>query len=144
MTRPASQSELRHSLINRGLVLETLERFAEALESYDRALAIVPDFAEAWLNRGNTLQRLDRLTEALESDDRALAIRPDISETLLNRGNILQQLGRLAEALESYDRAVLLERSGGRCDRHGDLCRDKQLQPPMYVLPGEFADIRGC
>jgi tetratricopeptide (TPR) repeat protein len=62
-------------------------RFDEALASYDRALAVRPDHAEALKNRGNTLQELERFDEALASYDRALVVRPDDAEALNNRGN---------------------------------------------------------
>ena len=81
-------------------------RLAEALESYDRALALQPNSAATVIDRGNILQQLGRFAEALESYDRVLALKPDFAEAWLNRGNTLQQLGRFAEALESYDRAL--------------------------------------
>ena len=37
----------------------------EALQAYDQALALKPDFAEAHSNRGNALYDLGRLEEAL-------------------------------------------------------------------------------
>ena len=85
------------------------ERFAEAVENYDRELTGEPDSVVAWFNRGNALQGLGRWAEALESYDRALALRPDHAEISISRGLTLQQLGRLADALESYDRALALK-----------------------------------
>ena len=57
-----------------------------ALASYDRALTVRPDYAEALSNRGITLQELKRFEEALASYDRALTVRPDYAEALYNRG----------------------------------------------------------
>ena len=70
------------------------EAVDEALASYDRALALRPDYAEALNNRGNALQELKRYDEALASYDRALTLRPDYAEALNNRGNALQELKR--------------------------------------------------
>jgi tetratricopeptide (TPR) repeat protein len=56
-----------------------MERFAEALASYDKALAIRPDYATALNNRGTALTALKRSEEALASYDQALAIRPDFA-----------------------------------------------------------------
>jgi tetratricopeptide (TPR) repeat protein len=83
-----------------------LGRAEDALKSYDRAIALKPDFAEALNNRGNALRALKRLQEALTSFDRAVAVRADYAEALNNRGNSLVDLGRLEDALESYDRAL--------------------------------------
>jgi tetratricopeptide (TPR) repeat protein len=72
------------ALNNRGNTLRELQRFEEALASYDRALKVQPDFAEALCSRGATLHELKRFDEALASYDRALKVRPDYTETHFN------------------------------------------------------------
>src|SRR5262245_8719777 len=54
---------------DRGNALKALRRFDEALASYDRALALKRDYAEAFNNRGNALRELKRFEEALASYD---------------------------------------------------------------------------
>jgi len=85
-----------------------LSRHDDALASFDQALAIKPDFADALNNRGNALQGLQRHAEALDSYDRALTVRPDYAEALSNRGNALAFLNRTEEALGSYARALAI------------------------------------
>ena len=60
-----------------GIALQDLKRPAEALASYDKAIALKPDFAEAYNNRGNALRDLKRPEEALASYDKAIALKPD-------------------------------------------------------------------
>ena len=79
---------------------------AEALASYDAALAINPHFADALNNRANTLKALKRFEEALAGYDSALTIRPDFVEAFNNRGNVLMEMKRFEEALASYDGAL--------------------------------------
>jgi predicted O-linked N-acetylglucosamine transferase (SPINDLY family) len=111
--------------ISCGLALQGLKRLDEAVASYDRALALKPDYAEALLNRGLALEELKHFYEALESHDRALALKPDYAEALNNRGNTLQALGRFAEALESYDRAIALKPELAEAHyNRGDTLRD--------------------
>ena len=81
----------------------------EALASYDRAIALKPDYAEAYNNRGNALHDLKRPADALASYDKAIALKPDYAEAYNNRGNALQDLKRPAEALASYDKAIALK-----------------------------------
>ncbi|HET7845452.1 MAG TPA: tetratricopeptide repeat protein [Xanthomonadales bacterium] len=50
------------------------ERWQQAVTEYQGALALKPDFAEAWLNLGETLLKLDRGAEALAAFRRAAAI----------------------------------------------------------------------
>ena len=78
------------------------------MASYDRALGIRPDFAEAHANRGSALHALKRFEEALASYDRALALRPDYAEARYNRGNVLHALKRFEEALADYEHALAL------------------------------------
>lgn len=94
---------------NYGNVLKLLERFDEALQSYDRALQLKADHVEAHGNRAHLLLALGRFNEALQSYDRALLLKPDYLEAHSNRGNALLALGRFHEALESYQRALLLK-----------------------------------
>ena len=42
-----------------------LKRHQEALAAYERAAALEPDLAEAWLGRGNVFGELKRFDEAL-------------------------------------------------------------------------------
>ena len=94
---------------NTANVLFELQRYEEALASYDRALALQPDFAQALSNRGNVLFELQRYEEALASYDGALALQPDFAQALSNRGNVLFELKRYEEALTSCDRAVAIQ-----------------------------------
>lgn len=75
-----------------GCVLHDLERVEEALASYDGALTIEPNYAEALYNRGNALRDLKRPTEALASYDRALQLKPGYAPAHWN-----QALCRLGE-----------------------------------------------
>jgi len=93
---------------NRGVALQKLGRFNEALASCERALEVRPEYSKALNNRGVTLLGLKCFEEALASCEKALAIKSDYVEALINRGNILQELGRFAEALASYERALAM------------------------------------
>ncbi|MDC0834712.1 tetratricopeptide repeat protein, partial [Geitlerinema sp. CS-897] len=93
----------------RGIALNDLGRNEEALESYDRALELKPDYYQAWGNRSSVLGNLGRYEEALESCDRALELNPDVYLAWFNRGSVLGNLGRYEEELESYDRALELK-----------------------------------
>src|SRR6516162_785155 len=97
---------MRDAFNNRGNVLRELKRLEEALASYDKAIALKPDYTEAFNNRGLALQELNLLDDALASYDRALALKPDYADAFTNRGIALQELKRVEEALASFDRAL--------------------------------------
>jgi tetratricopeptide (TPR) repeat protein len=88
------------------LVQSLLGKKETAVASFDRALTLRPDHAEALSNRGLTLYEMRRFEVALTSFSRALNVRPDYAEALSNRGLTLHQLRRFDEALSCYDRAL--------------------------------------
>ena len=85
-----------------------LKRYEQALASWDKAIALEPDYAEAYYNRGVALQALRRFDEALASWDKAIALAPDFAEAYNNRGITLNELKRYEEALASWDKAIAL------------------------------------
>ena len=50
----------------------------KAITSYDRAISLKPDYADAYFNRGITLHKLNRLDKALASYDRAIELKSNI------------------------------------------------------------------
>lgn len=95
---------------SRGEALANMGRYLEALEHFERALALEPDRDKAWTFRGVVLIHLDRHEEALESCDRALSLNPNDSEAWTFRGVALQRLNYYREAYASYDRALGIQR----------------------------------
>ena len=95
-------------LLNRGIILNALQRHQEAVDSFDAALKQKSKFAEAHNNRGAALAALQRDEEAVESFRKALAINPNYAEAHYNNGSSLRTLGRYEDALKSFDRALAL------------------------------------
>ena len=91
-----------NALNNRGVTLKEAGRLAEALASYDRALSLKPQYAEAHGNRGNALKELGRLDEALASYDAALGLKPDYAEAHFNLAALLAAAEQPAEAARHY------------------------------------------
>ena len=61
-------------ILNRGNALKNLKRYDEALDAFDKALAINPDLDGAWLGRGNVFFDLKSYDQALAGYEKALAI----------------------------------------------------------------------
>jgi tetratricopeptide (TPR) repeat protein len=64
-------------LVSRGVALDNLGQYEDAIASYDKAIEIKPDYYEAWNNRGNALGDLGRFEDAIASFDKAIEIKPD-------------------------------------------------------------------
>jgi tetratricopeptide (TPR) repeat protein len=93
---------------NRGVMLQMVNRYAEALACYDRAVALKPDYAIAHFNRGYSLNKLNRPEEALAGYDHAIALKPDLANAHNNRGVVLQALRRYDDAVASYRQALVV------------------------------------
>lgn len=89
------------------------QRSSEALAACDRAIALLPDFAEAWSRRGVVLRDLGEPLDALESYDRALSINPRHVQARNNRCIVLAVLGRLDEAVEETRRVIEVDPENG-------------------------------
>ncbi len=88
---------------NLGKALRDLGRPADALASYDTAIALEPDFAMAHNNRGNALGDLKRPEEALASYRKAIALKPDYAEAYLNQAFCLLLLERFEQGWRQYE-----------------------------------------
>ena len=80
-----------------------MNRPEEALASYDRAIALKPDFAQAHSNRGNALRVLKRPEEALANYDTAITRKPDYPEAYRNQSHCLLEMGRFEPGWRLYE-----------------------------------------
>ena len=76
--------------------------------SFERALALKPDYAEAHTNLGNILRDQGKLSDAAARYQRALALKPDFPDAHNNLGNTLKDQGKLGDAVRHYQRAFAL------------------------------------
>jgi tetratricopeptide (TPR) repeat protein len=68
------------------LCLENLQKYEEAIASYEKAIIIQPKYYPAWNNLGLALSNLQRYQEAIISYDKAISINPDDAHSWYNRG----------------------------------------------------------
>jgi tetratricopeptide (TPR) repeat protein len=101
-------------LIHKGMDMVKRMQFQEAVEIFDRVLAMNSQIPEAWNNKGVALFRLGRLEDALICYESSLSIDPDNLEAMRNKGFVLRYLGRMEEALQTYD--SVLQRGGEALD----------------------------
>jgi tetratricopeptide (TPR) repeat protein len=92
-----------------GAALKGLGQLGLSVEAYNKALAIKPDYAEAYYNMGNALKDQGKLEEAIEAYNKALAIKPDYAEAYNNMGVTLKDQGKLEEAIEAYSKALAIK-----------------------------------
>ena len=91
-----------------GVALQRQGKLSAAVQVLDRAIAIRPDFAEAFVNLAIALKELGEFDRALEKYETATQLKPDYVEAYYNCANLLQNLGQPEAAVANYQRALKL------------------------------------
>jgi tetratricopeptide (TPR) repeat protein len=89
---------------NRGMRARVARDWAEAVGAFRQALALRPDFADAWNELGYAFRNQGRYPESLDAYHEALRLRPDFPEALEYLGEAYVKMGRLADARRVLDR----------------------------------------
>ena len=84
-------------------------QYAVAIELYDKAIAVVPEFPEAEFQRGSALVSLGRGLDAEKAFRRAVELRPEWTLALANLGSLLVGKREYAEAEKHLLKAISLD-----------------------------------
>jgi len=93
---------------NLGVALQAQDNLDAAIENYRQAVALKPDYVDAWSNLGSVQQAQDHLDAAVESYRQALALKPNLS-ACNNLGSTLNAQGKNDEAIVCYRQALALD-----------------------------------
>ncbi|HUI05582.1 MAG TPA: tetratricopeptide repeat protein [Verrucomicrobiae bacterium] len=104
---------------NLGVTLTGLGRVQEAIDQFEEAVRLQPDYAWAQYSLAAALVQANRLPEAIAHYEQALKIRPDFTEALNNLGFALVKAGRVSEAIRRFEEA--LEYKPRDMDAHNNL-----------------------
>jgi Flp pilus assembly protein TadD len=97
------------ALSNWGVALVLQGRFDEAIQRYERALQIKPEYPEVLSNLGVVKAKQGKLDEATQHLERAIQLKPDYAEAYNNLGGVLAKQKKPDEAIQYYARAVQLK-----------------------------------
>ena len=102
------------------LLLKEQGKLEEAIEAYNKALSIKPDYADAYYNMGNALKEQSKLEEAIEAYNKAYPSSLIMLSAYNNMGIALQDQGKLEEAIEAYNKALAIKPDYARgLQQHG-------------------------
>ena len=105
---PAANLTDPATLVALGMACAAQGKWTEAVQQYQRALALKPDFIEAYDRLGDIFQKVNRLAEAIAHYRSALSIKPDIAGIQVKLGCALAQQSKLAEATAEANAAATL------------------------------------
>lgn len=93
----------------RGYIFCECKLYAKAIASFDKAIKIQPNYAEAWCGQGKVLCELKRYAKAIFSFDEAIQIQPNFAEAWYRRGMALYYLKIYPDAIACYDNAIAIQ-----------------------------------
>jgi tetratricopeptide (TPR) repeat protein len=93
----------------RGACYASLGQLDIAVQSYEKALSIKPDYAKAHYNLGGAFQDLYKLHDSAKSYENAIALEPENAQSHNNLAIVLRELDQLEEAEASCRKAIVLD-----------------------------------
>jgi tetratricopeptide (TPR) repeat protein len=96
-------------LFDRAVDLVAEEKLDDAVKTYEEAIALDPDFADAWQGLALALNELGRHEQAIEAGKKLCELTPDdvLAHTTLSR--LYQAAGKIAEAEADGGKARILD-----------------------------------
>ncbi|UZW57707.1 hypothetical protein NUH86_19260 [Sphingobium sp. JS3065] len=107
--RRIREKDLAAAPITDGLTRAWQGEWRDAAAAFDRAVALAPKSADAYLNRAMVRQALGEGDKALEDFDRAVRYAPYAARTYYHRSLLLRQRGEARKAEADRNRAAELD-----------------------------------
>lgn len=102
----ASGSATVDTLMKRGLEYQEHEDLEGARDAFDRAIALKPDYAEAWNRRAVLFFNDGRYDEAIKDLESAIQYEPRHFGAWIGLAMIFESVDRADAALKAYERAL--------------------------------------
>lgn len=103
--------EIAEDWYNQGVNMGSVEKHAEEIRCYQRALEINPDHAKAWNNLAVALGKFGKHDEEIVCYAEALKINPEDAETWYNLGVTLMESDKLYESIECFRKALKIDKN---------------------------------
>ena len=102
-------NERRATILNdRGVAHARRQSTKEAIDDFNRAIQLYPEYAAVYNNRGNVLLGVGAVREAIKDFDRALVLAPGYAAAFTNRAGAHMKLGQVDRAIADYTKAIAL------------------------------------
>lgn len=98
-----------YDLINKGVSLNNIGMFDEAIKYHKKAVSTNPELAIAWTNLGLSLCNNGQYDDSLKALDYAIKIDPAYASAWLDKGMCYEKLGRINEACQCFKKAYELD-----------------------------------
>jgi tetratricopeptide (TPR) repeat protein len=94
---------------SQGVAQLSRDDYARAIQNFERATELDPNYPEAWYQAGFCYGVLNRHQDSLKASRNAARLRPDWTEAYVNIGASSYALGQFKDAVDAYRQALRLE-----------------------------------
>lgn len=94
-----------------GVIFYNMGRFKDAIERFDKALEIDPEYIDAWGNKGASLVSLKKYDEAAECYDKSLEIDANFSRAWYNKACLESLRSNKEDSIKFLKKAISLEKT---------------------------------
>jgi len=95
--------------LNLGNIYASKAKYEQAILYYNQAIAINPDYPEAYHGRGITYGNEGNLTQAIADISKAIELFPEFAEAYHDRGSIYGSRGEIDNAINDFNQAVTID-----------------------------------
>jgi tetratricopeptide (TPR) repeat protein len=103
-----AQADAAKDAYQEGVRLVREGQLRVAITSFDKAIRLKPDYAEAYNARGIAHDNLAQFERALKDYDEAIRLNPGYVEAYYNRANAYSDAGQYEESLKDYTEVIRL------------------------------------
>ena len=89
-----------------GAILFKQNKLSEAINNYNHAIQLDPNYAQAYNNLGTAFHHLNKLQDAIKSFKKAIDLKKNFTESLANLGNLFFEDGNFDEAILYFKKVV--------------------------------------
>jgi tetratricopeptide (TPR) repeat protein len=87
---------------NRGVAYRVKAKYAQAIDDFNEAIRLAPNYANAFNNRGVAYRNMSDLDRAVADYDQAILLKPDYVAAFYNRGLALADKKEYAKAISDF------------------------------------------
>jgi tetratricopeptide (TPR) repeat protein len=96
------------TLVDRGVAHARRQSPRDAIEDFNQAIQLYPEYAAVYNNRGSVLLSIGAAREAIKDFDRAVVLAPGYTAAYTNRAGAHTKLGQFEAAIADYSKAIAL------------------------------------
>jgi tetratricopeptide (TPR) repeat protein len=140
-------------LMNEGRDFIDYGNYEEAMQCYDKVIALNAKHPGAWHQKGRVFYLSGRYDEATECYDRAIALQPKYFSVLRDKGIVLYKIRKYVEAIRWYDKALEIDPDDDSTLHYKTLAAnelnkveiskysiEQQITKPSEAKPGKIND----